>query len=312
MKEYDVIIIGAGPAGLSAAVYATRAELKTLIIEKGAPGGKLLNTHKVDNLIGFEGKSGADIAVNFYEHATKFGVEFMFDEVVDLINVSKSKKELVLKNGNNVITKTVIIATGMDPRKLDVPGYDKFFGRGVSTCLICDGAFYRGKDILVIGGGNSAIEESLFASKIVNKIYVVNIAKNLTAFPSEINSFNKLTNTEVFNDSQVVSINGDNKIESVTIKNNSTGEEKTILVSGVFSYVGWNPSVTFLSNNKQTLNKFNFVETDNNTLETKINGVFSAGDVNEKKYRQITTAISDGTAAALSAKKYIDELENGS
>ncbi len=195
----------------------------------------------------------------------------------------------------------------MNPKKLEVKGYDKFFGKGISTCLICDGAFYKNKDILVVGGGNSAIEESLFAANIVNKIYVVNNLDKLTAFPSIVKSFKKLKNVELINNSEVVEIVGDKNIEYVNIKNNKNNEIKKLNVSGVFTYIGWIPSINFIKD-KKILNDFNFIKSDLKLNKTDIPGVFAAGDIVDKEYRQITTAISDGTNAALSAKKYIDNL----
>ncbi len=306
---YDLVIIGSGPAGMSAALYAKRAELNVLIIEKGAPGGKLLNTHKVDNLIGFEGKPGSEIAMKFYEHVNNFAIKYEFSEVISIENIYQKEKKIILKNNKEIITKSIIIATGMNPKKLDAKGYDQFFGKGISTCLICDGAFYRNKDILVVGGGNSAIEESLFASNIVNKIYIVNNLESLTAFSSIVKSFNKLKNVELINNSEVVEIVGKEKINYVNIINNKTKKITKLNVSGVFTYIGWIPSINFIKD-KKILNDLNFVKANLKTNETLIPGVFAAGDIIEKDYRQITTAISDGTNAALSAKKYIDDLNN--
>ncbi len=309
MKIYDLIIIGAGPAGLSAAVYATRSDMDTMIIERNAPGGKLLNTHKVDNVLGFQGISGAEMAMNFYKHATDFGVQFVFNEVQSIEDIDGKIKKVILKDGKAFQTKTIIISTGMNPRKLNVKGYDEFFGRGISTCLICDGAFHRNKEIVVVGGGNSAIEESLFASNIVKKINIVNISDKLTAFPSIIKSFNKLTNVEVLNNSEVIEVYGDGKVEGVKIRNNLTNEINDLKVSGVFTYIGWLPSIDFIKENKELLNEYNFIKKNLKTGETNILGVYSAGDVIDKEYKQISTAISDGTNAALSAKKYLDTLD---
>ena len=307
-KDYDLVIIGAGPAGLTAGIYASRSNMKTLIIERSAPGGRMLNSHKVDNFPGMPEISGADIAKNFYDHAVQLGVEFEFTEVNKIIDIDKTTKIINTLNKKSFKTKAIIIATGTQPRRIDVKNYDKFFGRGLSTCVICDGAFFKNKDIAIIGGGNSAVEESLFIAGTVNKINIINILPEFDAFPSIIESFRKYKNIEEFHNSKVISINGKDNIESITIRNLITQKETEIPLSGVFTYVGSIPSSNFLKGDKTILNENNFINADFETNTTLYPGIFSAGDIVNKKFKQIATAVSDGAKAALSAKKYIDEI----
>ncbi len=304
-KIYDLIIIGAGPSGMTAALYALRMDIDLLIFEKNAPGGKMLNTHKIDNFPSQMNVSGGDVAQKMFEQIMELGAEFKFSNI-DKVESINEKVKKVISNGEEYFAKTILIATGLKPRKLNVDSYDKFFGKGISTCLVCDGGFYRGKDIAVIGGGNSALEESLFAANIVNKINIINIADNLTAFPSIKKSFDKLKNVEVFNNSELIKINGDDKIESIEVRDNKTNDIRIIPVSGIFTYIGWDTTLDFIELN--SINNINgTVKIDHLTGETNIPGVFAAGDIVNKTFRQITGAVSEGTNAALSIKKYLEE-----
>ncbi len=304
-KIYDLIIIGAGPAGMTAALYALRMDIDLLIFEKNAPGGKMLNTHKIDNFPSQMNVSGGDVAQKMFQQIMELNADIKFSSV-DKIESIDEKVKKVISNGEEYFAKTILIATGLKPRRLNVNNYDDFFGKGISTCLVCDGGFYRGKDIAVIGGGNSALEESLFASNIVNKINVINISSELTAFPSIKNSFNKLKNVEVYNDSELIEIKGKDKIESIIIKNNKTNEENEISISGIFTYIGWDTTLDFLDL-KKIDNINGVIKIDQFTGKTNIPGVFAAGDIINKSYRQITGAVSEGTNASLSIKKYLEE-----
>lgn len=305
MKKVDLVIIGGGPAGLTSGIYASRAGLKTIIIEKGAPGGKLNNTHQIDNYPGLEGKHGYELSMSFTEQAKKFGSKLITGEVSSVSNLeSKDKKEVTLKNGDKFLTKTIIISTGMTPKKLDIPGYNKYFGKGVSVCVVCDGTFYRGKDIAIIGGGNSATEESLFAANIVNKIYIINNFPTFKAEETTLEKLKELKNVELITNTDIVSINGDEKsINSISVVDKKTNEKKEINVSGVFSYIGWNPASKFLEDTK-LLEDDGFLIV-NEKGETKIPGVFASGDILDVPFKQVTTAVSGGTISALSAKEYI-------
>ena len=305
MDKVDLVIIGAGPAGLTSGIYSSRAGLKTVIIEKEAPGGKMNNTHRIDNYPGLEGKAGYELSMSFLAQAKKFGAEVVSGEVVSISNLESENEKIVeLKNGKKFTTKTIIIATGMKPKKLMVPGYEEYFGKGVSTCVVCDGAFYKGKDIAIIGGGNSATEESLYAADIVEKLYIVNNFPSFNAEEETLKKLKTIKNVELLTNTEITSINGNGtSINSITVIDKKTNEKKEINVSGVFTYIGWNPMNSFLKDTN-ILEENGFILT-NKKAETKIPGVFASGDILEKEFKQVTTAVAEGTIAALSAKEYI-------
>ncbi len=307
-NTYDLIVIGGGPAGLTSAIYASRAGLKTAVIEKSAPGGKLNNTHKVDNYPGMEGKAGWEFSQSFSTQAKNFGSEIIAGEVVSLTNLdSKIEKKVVLSNGNEYITKSVIIATGLQPMKMDIPGADDYFGKGISTCVVCDGAFYRGKNIAIVGGGNSATEESLFAAGIVEKVYIVNEFPGFRAEQTTLDKIETIDNIEVLHNHKYKEVIGtDGKVSGFVVEDITTGEEKTLEVEGIFTYIGWLPETQFLKESG-LLNEQGYVEVSEGGA-TKFLGVYSAGDVTPKPFRQITVATSDGTNAALSAINYFNTL----
>lgn len=308
MEKIDLLIVGGGPAGLAAAIYGARANLKTIIIEKGAPGGKLLNTHKVDNYPGFKSLTGTELALKFIDHAESLGAKIENDEVIKISNINKKEKIVILKSNKKYQTKTIIFAMGMNPKKLPLEEYKTYFGKGISTCIVCDGAFYRNKDIAVIGGGTSASEESLFASKIVKNIYIINLFDKLDVVDSIKKNIEKTKNIHLKFNSELIKINGDGKkIFSITIKNKLTNKIEEISVEGVFTYIGWIPASKFLQKSA-ILNKDNFITIDYKTGKMGIDGIFAAGDITSKEFHQVSGAVSDGTNAALSAKKYIDRL----
>jgi thioredoxin reductase (NADPH) len=304
-KIHDLIIIGGGPAGLTAGIYATRGKLDTLLLERMNPGGLVASTELVENYPGYpEGIVGAELTKKMEEQAAKFGLVTMpYNEVtsVDL----KSKIKSVKVDQQEYRSKAVIIASGTEPKKLNIPGEDKFKGRGVSYCATCDGAFFQGKDIAVIGAGSSGIQEGLFLTRFVNNITVVEFMPQMNAEKILQERAQKEPKFKFFLNHMVTSINGENKVESITIKSRQTGEEKTIPVAGVFVYVGWDPMTHFLKG-KVELDKWGYVIAGED-MKTSVDGVFVAGDVREKILRQITTATADGTVAAYMAEKYIEE-----
>lgn len=305
MEKVDLVIIGAGPAGLTSGIYASRAGLKTVIIESGPPGGKLNNTYHIENYPGIVQSKGYELAMTLMDQVKNFGGELISGEVIKISNLTSTKeKEVHLSNGKKFITKTIIIAVGMSAKKLDIPGYDKYFGKGVSVCVVCDGAFYRGKDIAVIGGGNSATEESLFAANIVKKLYIINNFPTFKAEETTLKKLDTLDNVELLTNTEIKSINGgDSRITSISVLDKNTNEQKDIEVSGVFTYIGWDPMSNFLKDTN-LLDDSGFL-TVNKNGETSIPGIYAAGDILTKTFKQITTAVSDGTNAALSAKEYI-------
>ncbi len=307
-NTFDLIVIGAGPAGLTSAIYASRAGLKTAVIEKGAPGGKLNNTHKVDNYPGMEGKAGWEFSQSFTTQAKNFGAEIIGGEVAQIANLeSKTEKEVMLANGNKYTTKAIIIATGLQPMKMEVPGADEYFGKGISTCVVCDGAFYRGKDIAIVGGGNSATEESLFAAGIVNKVYIINQFPGFRAEQATLDKLEQLENVEVMHNTDYKEVIGEEgKVAGFVVKDKNTGESKTLSVQGIFTYIGWLPETQFMKDSG-LLNEEGYIEIKADG-STKFPGVYSAGDVTPKPFRQITVATSEGTNAALAAVNYFNTL----
>ena len=308
-KSYDLIIIGGGPAGLTAGIYATRAKLKTVMLERLNVGGLVASTDWVENYPGFpEGITGAELTKKMEDQAVKFGLQITpFKEVTaaDL----KGKIKTIKVDDEEYKAKAVIVASGTEPKKLGIPGEEKFKGRGVSYCATCDGAFFKEKDIVMIGGGSSGIQEGLFLTRFVKSITVVEFMPHLNAEKILQDRAHKEPKFKFFLNHMATSINGENQIESVTIKNRETNEEKIVPCAGVFVYVGWDPKTEFLKG-QLDLNKWGYVVAGEDT-RTSVPGVFAAGDVREKELRQITTAVSDGTVAAFMAEKFIDELGSG-
>jgi thioredoxin reductase (NADPH) len=304
-KIHDLIIIGGGPAGLTSGIYATRGKLDTVLLERMNPGGLVASTELVENYPGYpEGIVGAELTKKMEEQATKFGLVTMpYNEVtsVDL----KGKIKSVKVDQQEYRSKAVIIASGTEPKKLNIPGEEKFKGRGVSYCATCDGAFFQGKDIAVIGAGSSGIQEGMFLTRFVNSITVVEFMPQMNAEKILQERAQKEPKFKFFLNHMVISINGENRVESITIKSREIGEEKTIPVAGVFVYVGWNPMTHFLKG-QVDLDKWGYIIASEDT-KTSTPGVFVAGDVRQKELRQITTAVSDGTVAAFMAEKYIEE-----
>ena len=298
---YDCLVIGAGPGGLTAAIYCSRANLKVAVLEKLMPGGQVASTYKIDNYPGVPEVSGVDLALKMFDQATALGVEYLPMEVTGI----KKEKDifLVKTNDQTLKAKTVIVATGTKNRKLHVEGEEKYLGRGISFCAICDGSFYQGQDVLVVGGGNSALEESLYLSSIVKQVYIINITDEPTAFKNVQDKVKKTKNIEVFNNSEVIAFEGDDTLKEVKVKNLKTKEVTSFKVNGCFEYIGHIPNTDFLKD-LGILNKYGYIVVDERK-ETKVKGLFGVGDVIDKEIRQITTATGDGTIAALNAAKYL-------
>jgi thioredoxin reductase (NADPH) len=309
MELYDVAIIGSGPAGLTAGIYAGRARLKTLIIEKQQAGGQIVQTEEVENYPGaLEGDTGPAIIDRMVAQTKKFGVEKVSDEITEVQLVGKTK---VLKaKGGEYRAKSVIIATGAEPRFLGCPGEKEFIGKGVSYCATCDGAFFEGLDIFVIGGGDTAVEEAMFLTKFGRKVYVVHRRGELRAAKSIQEKAFKNEKIEFIWDSVVEEIKGDGLVNEIVLKNKKTGELTNYKAEdgmlGVFIFVGYTPITKLFVDNLE-LDR-GYIETDEN-MKTKIPGVFAAGDVRVKDLRQVVTATADGAIAAVQAEKYLEDLE---
>ncbi len=309
-KLYDVLIIGGGPAGLSAGIYAGRAKLSTLILEGEKAGGQIVTTEEVENYPGsIEETTGPKLIKRMVDQFNYFGGEMRFEEVTSFDFNDKIKK--VTTSKETYEAKTVIIATGAKPRKLDVPGEKKFTGKGVGYCATCDAAFFEDFEVFVIGGGDTAVEESLFISKFARKVTIVHRRDQLKAAKSIQEKAFANEKIHFIYDSEVVSIEGDGLVEKMTLRNKKTGEETVIHASeedgtfGIFVMVGYIPQ-TKLFENVIELGRGGYIIGDAN-MKTNVEGVFVAGDCREKPLRQVVTATGDGAIATISAEKYISE-----
>lgn len=301
---YDVVIIGGGPAGLTAGIYAGRAQLKTVIVEKGLPGGQIAQTDEVENYPGFpEGISGPELASRMVQQAEKFGARIVMDEVLGLEKAEGGY--LVRGYERNYRARAVIVATGANPRRLGVPGEDKFYGRGVSTCATCDGFFYRDKEVVVVGGGDAAVEEGIFLTKFARKVTLVHRRDELRA--------NKVAQKRAFQNPKmhflfshvVTEILGEDQVTGVRLKNLKTGEEYVYPTDGVFVFIGHEPNTAFLKGVVE-LRPDGYIAVRDEVF-TSEPGIFAAGDVADPIYRQLTTSVGAGTRAAMMAERYLAE-----
>ncbi|KQL33316.1 thioredoxin-disulfide reductase [Psychrobacillus sp. FJAT-21963] len=306
-KIYDVIIIGAGPAGMTAAVYTSRANLSTLMIERGIPGGQMANTEEVENYPGFETILGPELSTKMFEHAKKFGAEYAYGDVAEIIDGTEYKTVKV--SGKEYKALAVIISSGAEYKKMGIPGETELGGRGVSYCAVCDGAFFKGKNLVVVGGGDSAVEEGAFLTKFAEKVTIVHRRDELRA--QKILQDRAFANEKIdfIWNTTLKEIHGkDGKVASVTLVSTVDGSEREFETDGVFVYVGMLP-LTKPFNNLGVLNENGYIVT-NEKMETSIPGIFGAGDVREKMLRQIVTATGDGSIAAQSAQHYIENLKD--
>ncbi|WP_320007669.1 FAD-dependent oxidoreductase [Maridesulfovibrio sp.] len=306
MNKYDVVIIGSGPAGMTAAIYAVRANMKTLLLDKLAPGGQMVNTNEIENYTGSGTVNGAELSMQMFEHTQELGVEFDYKTVLEIEDKGDIKILRCEEDDTVLETTTVILATGTVPRSLEIPGEERFAGSGISWCAICDGAQYRDKDVVVIGGGNSAVEESIYLAGIVNKLTVVTMF-DLTADPKVCDKLRGMENVTVYPYQDVLEFTGESKLSGVSIK--STKEDATerhVTCDGVFEYIGLKPTSDNFAG-LGILDKFGCIIVDDE-MQTSVKGIYGAGDITNKKLRQIVTACSDGAIAANSAAKYVESL----
>ena len=302
-KELDLIIIGAGPAGLTSAIYASRAKLKVLVLENATIGGQVRSSYTVENYPGFEVIEGNELADKMQSQATKLGAEI--DEFDPIVNVKLTDEEKIIETESYIYkTKAVILATGASPRKLPIQEEPDYAGRGIHYCAVCDGAMYEGKRIGVVGGGNSALEEALFLSKF-GKVKIIRRYDYFNGEKVTLEEVEKNENIDILYNEDIKHVRGENKVESAIIVNTKTKEQAEIHLDAIFVYIGSEPKTELVKDQIKT-NEQEYIITDEN-MRTNVNGVFAAGDVREKAVRQITTAVSDGTIAALMAEKYINE-----
>lgn len=295
---YDIIIVGAGPAGLTAALYAARANKKIIVFEANVPGGQIVNAHMVTNYPGVKSMSGSDFATNLYNQVTDLGVEVKFETV---LSIDEDKN--VTTDKGTYSAKAIILAPGVDNRKLRIENEDKLIGKGVSYCATCDGNFYKGKDVAVIGGGNTALEDALYLSDICSKVYLIHRRDSFKGAELTLEEVKKKNNVEIILNSNVVRINGTDKIESIVI--NNLEEEQTINIDGLFVAIGHEPKNIMFKNIVDIDDKGYIVTKDG--VHTSKEGIYVAGDARDKILRQLTTAVSDGSIAATVA---IKEMEN--
>jgi thioredoxin reductase (NADPH) len=305
-KIYDVVIIGAGPAGMTAAVYTSRANLSTLMIERGIPGGQMASTEAVENYPGFDTILGPELSTKMFEHAKKFGAEYAYGDVTEIIDGEEYKT--IISGKKQYKTRTIIVSTGAEYKKLGIPGETELGGRGVSYCAVCDGAFFKQKNLIVIGGGDSAVEEGVYLTRFADKVTIVHRRDKLRAqkiiqdraFANEKIDF--IWNTTVKEIHEV-----DGKVGKVTLVSTEDGTETVVAADGVFVYVGMLPlTAPFASLN--ILNEAGYIVT-NEKMETAVPGIYAAGDVREKMLRQIVTATGDGSIAAQTAQHFVEELK---
>lgn len=300
-NTYDLIIIGAGPAGLTAAIYASRAMLKFVLLEKEFPGGQIIKTYEVDNYPGIKAVSGYELSSKMVEHAESLGVEIQTEDVVELSLEGEIKK--VVTTSSEYLTKTIILATGAVSRKLGTRGEDRFYGMGVSPCATCDGGFYKGRTTAVIGGSYVATEDAIFLSRICKKVYLVHRRHELRSSMVLQEKLFKTPNIEIIWDSTVSEIGGGDAVEFIAVDNKITGAQSKVPVDGVFIAVGTVPN-SELVQGKLATSEGGWIVTDEN-CETSVKGVFAVGDVREKPLRQVVTSCADGAVAAVACNKYL-------
>lgn len=309
MAVYDSVIIGGGPAGLSAMLYLGRALTNSILIEKKGIGGQMMSTDAVENYLGFpEEMSAFELVARMQQHAEKFSKnEIVYDEVIKVENIKDEVKKVITADGNTYETKTIILAMGGSSKKLGTKGEEAFAGKGVSYCATCDGAFYRNKTVAVVGGGNSAFDEAYFLTRFVNKIYLVHRRKEFRAEPINVKHLTDTGKVEYVLDSVIDEICGDGKVNNIKIKNVVDGSIHDQAVDGVFVFVGQEPSTHFLKDTGLELKDTGHIVTDMSTMETNIPGVFACGDSILKPVRQVANAVGEGAVAAMSVTHYLSK-----
>lgn len=306
-KIYELIIIGSGAAGITAGIYAGRAMIDTLMIERlGVSGGQIVKTYEIDNYPGLPNISGLQLGENLQSHLDQYDLDHVTGNVTGFL-IKDKIKEVTLDNDKVYKGKTVIIATGADPRKLNIPGEERLLGMGVSYCATCDGAFFRNKTTAIVGGGDTAVEDALFLARICEKVYLIHRRDEFRATKIYVEKAKNSPNIEIITDSEVEEIMGEEQVKKIKVKNNKTNKVNEIDVDAIFIAIGNKPnSKVFEGKVAMDKNGYIIAEEDGHT---DISGVFAAGDVRTKKLRQVITAASDGANAISSVEKYLNELE---
>lgn len=304
-KIYDVIIIGAGPAGMTAALYASRANLSTLMIERGIPGGQMANTEDIENYPGYDSILGPDLSQKMFDHSKAFGAEYAYGDVQSISDEHAYK--VVHAHNRDYKARAIILSSGAQYKKIGVPGEEELGGRGVSYCAVCDGAFFKGKDLFVIGGGDSAVEEGVFLTRFANKVTIVHRRDELRAQKIlQKRAFDNPKIDFIWNHTLEEILEDDGKVGGARLVSTIDGTVSEHKVDGIFIYIGMNPITGFVQDLGIT-NEQGYIVT-NEAMETTIPGIFAAGDVREKTLRQVVTATNDGSIAAQNAQHYIEGL----
>jgi len=309
--EYEVVIVGAGPAGMCAGMYAGRAMLKAVVLERGFPGGELLNTELIEDYPGFESVLGHELADKFAKHAEKFGAEIRTSVTVERVKrLDDGSFEVVADNGDRYLAPAVIVTAGGTPVKLGIPGEQEFAGKGVSYCAICDGAFFRNHTIAVVGGGDAAVEEADFLTRYASKVYLIHRRDELRASKILQNRLFENKKVEVIWDTVVERAEGDaTGMTTLKLHNVKTNERKDLAATGLFIFVGFRPNTGIIADHIRH-DDMGYVLTDPN-MQTNLRGLFAAGDLRSQLTRQVTTAVGDATTAAIAAEKYLKALKDG-
>jgi thioredoxin reductase (NADPH) len=309
VNEYDIAIIGAGPAGLTAALYAGRSKVRAVVIEAKAPGGQLLNTELIEDYPGFKSILGGDLAAIMLAQAEQFGAELVYSPV-NRIRVEDDGMKVIETDSGEFRAPAVIVTAGGNPRKLDVPGEVEFAGRGVSYCAVCDGAFFEGLRLAVVGGGDAAVEEALFLTRYAERVTLIHRRDQFRAQPILIDEALNHPKIDILLEKVVESIEGNGKVSHVMLRDTVTGDRSRLDVGGVFIFVGFIPN-TGLVDKHIDHDAGGYYLADPMTMMTNVPGVFAAGDVRSQLTRQITTAVGDATTATIAASKWVEERARG-
>lgn len=306
-NKFDVVIVGGGPAGLTAGVYAARAGKSTAIIERNMFGGQITYTNEIDNFPATPGISGAEYAMKIQQQATDFGAQSIMDEILEIKKPAKEGDAFVLKGKNEEYEATaIVLATGLDSRKMGLSGEDGFISRGISFCAVCDGAFFRNKEVAVYGGGNTAVEDASFLANLCSKVTIIHRRDRFRAEQAVVDELKSHDNVEFVMESTVVGLNGDKVLETITVKNKETGETREIPVSALFVAIGKIPNGKPFADLVATDDAGYYLISEE--CDTATPGVFVAGDGRQKQLKQLTTAVSDGSIAATKACHYVDRM----